>query len=150
MSEPVGSFVLVLHGHIPYVLGHGTWPHGAQMLFEAAADTYIPLLWVIEELAAEDIPANITISLSPVTIEQLADDRFKEWFEGYLNDKIHWAGDNEAQFDSWGEGHLAYLARRWREYYQALVNPPAQNAAGGLAEEDEQGAKALHGEAEVV
>ena len=120
MSEPVGSFVLVLHGHIPYVLGHGTWPHGAQMLFEAAADTYIPLLWVIEELAAEGIPANITISLSPVTIEQLADDRFKEWFEGYLNDKIHWAGDNEGQFDSWGEGHLAYLARRWREYYQAL------------------------------
>ncbi len=39
MSEPVGSFVLVLHGHIPYVLGHGTWPHGAQMLYEAVVDT---------------------------------------------------------------------------------------------------------------
>lgn len=120
MAEPLGCFVLVLHGHIPYVLGHGTWPHGAQMLYEAAADTYIPLLWTLEELAYEGISANLVISFSPVTMEQLADERFQKWFEGYLNDKIHWASENEGQFGSWGEGHLEYLARRWRQRYEAV------------------------------
>ena len=120
MGEPLGCFVLVLHGHIPYVLGHGTWPHGAQMLYEAAADTYIPLLWALEELACEGIPAKIVMSFSPVAMEQLADDRFKEWFVNYLNDKIYWASENQREFSSWGDGHLEHLACRWRERYEAL------------------------------
>jgi len=120
MPTPVGCFVLVLHSHIPYVLGHGTWPHGSQMLYEAAADSYIPLLWMLEELAWEGIPAKITVSFSAITLEQLGDDRFKEWFVNYLNDKIYWAGENEREFEGWGDGHRAYLARRWREHYQAL------------------------------
>jgi len=24
----MGSFTLLLHSYIPYVLSHGTWPHG--------------------------------------------------------------------------------------------------------------------------
>ncbi|MEM9753736.1 MAG: hypothetical protein AAF916_10170, partial [Planctomycetota bacterium] len=32
----LGSFCLVLHGHLPYVLHHGTWPHGEDWLYEAA------------------------------------------------------------------------------------------------------------------
>src|ERR1035437_7145386 len=102
MPEPVGCFALVLHSHIPYVLGHGTWPHGSEMLYEAAADSYIPLLWMIEELAYEGIPAKITISFSAVTLDQLGDERFKEWFVNYLNDKIHWASEEEKQFAEGG------------------------------------------------
>ena len=37
-------FLLVLHGHIPDVVGHGVWPHGINWLYEAAAETYLPLL----------------------------------------------------------------------------------------------------------
>ena len=32
------SFSLVLHSHIPYVLAHGSWPHGMDWLYEAAAE----------------------------------------------------------------------------------------------------------------
>jgi len=120
MAEPLGCFVLVLHGHLPYVLGHGGWPHGSEMLFEAAADCYIPLLWMLEELAHEKVPARIVISLSPVLLEQLADDRFKQWFDDYLQHKMHWAAENEREFRSSGGEHPAFLARRWRERYQAL------------------------------
>ena len=120
MSKPFGCFVLVLHSHIPYVLGHGTWPHGSQMLYEAAADSYIPLLWMLEELAYEGIPAKIVISFSPITMEQLADDRFKEWFVNYLDEKIHYAEENEREFNSYGDGHRAHLARMWGERYEAL------------------------------
>ena len=34
-------FSLVLHSHIPYVLAHGSWPHGMDWLYEAAAETYM-------------------------------------------------------------------------------------------------------------
>jgi len=27
------QFSLVLHSHIPYVLAHGSWPHGMDWLF---------------------------------------------------------------------------------------------------------------------
>ena len=37
-------FSLVLHSHIPYVVGHGTWPHGMDWLYEAAAERGIAAL----------------------------------------------------------------------------------------------------------
>jgi 1,4-alpha-glucan branching enzyme len=120
MSEPLGSVCLVLHGHIPYVLGHGTWPHGSNMIYEAAADTYIPLLWALEELAHEGIPANLTLGLTPITMEQLADERFKEWFANYLQHKAWLAQRNAEEFSRWKEGHLTWLAGRWLERYRAL------------------------------
>lgn len=121
MSQPVGCFALVLHGHLPYVLGHGTWPHGSQMLYEAAADTYIPLLWTFRKLVAEGLKPSVTLSLSPVLLEQLADSRFKDWFGGYLGEKIHYAWENEREFGARGDGHLEWLARCWRERYEALL-----------------------------
>lgn len=120
MSEPLGAFCMILHGHIPYVLGHGTWPHGANMIYEAAAETYIPLLWSLEELVHEGISPHITVSLSPVTVEQLADDRFKSWFETYLGEKEHAAYLNAVEFGERGDGHLAWLASQWQERYRAL------------------------------
>ena len=122
MSQPLGAFCLILHGHIPYVLGHGDWPHGSQMLYEAAAETYIPLLWAIEELAHEDLHANITLSLSPVVVEQLADDRFKGWFVDYLRHTEHMAREDQAEFERRGNAHLAYLAHRWQEHYAGLLD----------------------------
>ncbi len=120
MAEKVGCFCLVLHAHLPYVLGHGTWPHGSQMLYEAVADTYIPLLWVLEKLVDEGISPKITISFSPVLAEQLCDERFKEWFSGYLGEKIYWAEENRREFEARGDGHLAWLAGRWHERYCAI------------------------------
>ncbi|HEY3396059.1 MAG TPA: 1,4-alpha-glucan branching protein domain-containing protein [Armatimonadota bacterium] len=122
MPEPVGCFALILHSHIPYVLGHGTWPHGSQMLYEAAADTYIPLLWMLEELEFEGIPASITISFSAITLEQLTDDRFRDWFLNYLWEKVHAAERDEGEFRAWGDGHREYLARRWQDHYRALID----------------------------
>ena len=43
MAEPLGYFTFVLHSHLPYVIGHGRWPHGMDWLNEAAAESYIPL-----------------------------------------------------------------------------------------------------------
>ena len=45
----LGSVCLVLHAHLPYVLRHGLWPHGEDWLYEAAAETYLPILAVVDQ-----------------------------------------------------------------------------------------------------
>ncbi len=122
MDSPFGAICIVLHAHIPYVLGHSTWPHGSNMIYEAAADTYIPLLWACEELAAEGLPLNITLNLSPIVMEQLADERFKEWFPGYLEHRRWQAEENVREFHSRQDAHLAWLAERWAQHYAALYD----------------------------
>jgi len=119
MSEP-GCFCLVLHAHLPYVLGHGEWPHGERMLYDAAADSYLPLLRVFQELAAEGIPPRATVSFTPVLLEQLDDPRFKEWFPEYLRERTGLAEANLDEFQHQGDGRMAYLARRWADHYREL------------------------------
>ncbi|WP_445151896.1 1,4-alpha-glucan branching protein domain-containing protein [Baekduia sp. Peel2402] len=57
---------LVLHTHMPYVEGFGTWPFGEEWLFEAAATVYVPLLRLLD-----DHPSAVTLSVTPVLADQL-------------------------------------------------------------------------------
>ena len=51
-KSPAGYLAFTLHAHLPYVVNHGTWPHGMEWLHEAAAETYLPLLRVLGEPGA--------------------------------------------------------------------------------------------------
>jgi 1,4-alpha-glucan branching enzyme len=59
-----GELAMVLHTHMPYVEGFGTWPFGEEWLWEAIATSYLPLLEVLGR-------APITVSLTPVLCDQL-------------------------------------------------------------------------------
>src|SRR6201985_610269 len=63
--EP-GELALVLHTHMPYVEGFGTWPFGEEWLWEAIATSYLPLLDVLDEH-----PGRVTVSITPVLADQL-------------------------------------------------------------------------------
>lgn len=58
---------LVLHTHMPYVEGFGTWPFGEEWLFEAAATVYVPLLRLLDARPR----AEVTLSVTPVLADQL-------------------------------------------------------------------------------
>ncbi len=60
-----GRVSLVLHTHMPYVEGFGTWPFGEEWLWEAVATSYLPLLALL------DAGAPLTLSLTPVLCDQL-------------------------------------------------------------------------------
>jgi 1,4-alpha-glucan branching enzyme len=62
----VSRLSLVLHTHMPYVEGFGTWPFGEEWLWEAIATSYLPLLEVLDAH-----PGRITVSLTPVLADQL-------------------------------------------------------------------------------
>jgi 1,4-alpha-glucan branching enzyme len=120
-NDPVGRFTFVLHSHIPYVLAHGRWPHGTDWLAEVAAETYIPLLDVLNRLVGEGISPRITLGITPVLAEQLADEAFKDEFTDYLNQKISAAVANAREFKSDGNAHLLGLAMFWQDYYQHVL-----------------------------
>ena len=118
-----GSFVQILHTHLPYVIRHGRWPHGLEWLCEAAAECYIPLLNQCYDLQSEGIDARITISFSPVLLEQLADEEFSSFFEEYLKERIEAAEKDRIYFKSQpDEREFVPVASFWRDWYKERLN----------------------------
>ncbi|HUT34720.1 MAG TPA: 1,4-alpha-glucan branching protein domain-containing protein [Planctomycetota bacterium] len=115
-----GSFALVLHAHLPYVLSHGVWPHGTDWLNEATAECYIPLLNAFRRLAQDGISPKVTLNITPVLCEMLADAGFKEEFVGYCDQRVEFAEQNEKEFHDTGRPHLEYLARTWRAHFEGV------------------------------
>ncbi|MDX6668613.1 MAG: 1,4-alpha-glucan branching enzyme [Solirubrobacteraceae bacterium] len=76
-----GELALVLHTHMPYVEGFGTWPFGEEWLWEAMATSYLPLLDVLEREEAV-----VTLSLTPVLCDQLEAPGVAERFLAFLRD----------------------------------------------------------------
>jgi 1,4-alpha-glucan branching enzyme len=65
MSEgAVGDLAIVLHSHMPYVEGFGTYPFGEEWLFDAVIRSYLPVLEVARDL---------TLTVTPVLADQLED-----------------------------------------------------------------------------
>ena len=108
-----GYAAFVLHSHLPYVVNHGTWPHGLDWLHEAAAETYLPLLRVLGRLEERGVQLKASINLSPILLEQLAHPTFKEGFVEYLEQKIDAARRDAAEFVRKGDRHSVYLANFW-------------------------------------
>ena len=116
-KRPAGYLTFTLHAHLPYVVNHGTWPHGMEWLHEAAAETYLPLLRVLRNLERDKIRFNCNLNLSPVLLEQLAHPVFISEFPNYLSRKIVAAREDEAYFIQSGETHLAEIARFWNRFF---------------------------------
>ena len=129
-NTPAGFLAFTLHAHLPYVVNHGTWPHGIEWLHEAAAETYLPLCCACSRnLERDGVPANFNINLSPILLEQLAHPLFIAEFPKYLTRKIVAAREDEAYFIQSGDLHLTETARFWGRFFSAALDD--FNALGG-------------------
>lgn len=113
----LGAFTFVLHSHLPYCRKAGRWPHGEEWLHEATAETYVPLLEALYDLRADGVPFRLTLTLTPVLVEQLADADVQAHFLAYLDEEIAGAEDDLAHFTKEGNEHLAALAAFYRDEY---------------------------------
>jgi 1,4-alpha-glucan branching enzyme len=120
-DKAVGSFCLVLHGHMPYVLHHGVWPHGEEWLYEAAAECYLPLLALIDECQRLDCNPQFAIGLTPVLLEQLAHENFRSGFEKYVQERVNRARADKADFKRQDQTHQAHLAERWELFFARIA-----------------------------
>ncbi len=117
-----GAFTFVLHSHLPYCRMAGRWPHGEEWLHEAASETYLPLLNALYDLKEGGYPIKLTIGLTPVLAEQLADPLVLAHFELYLEQHIEAAQDDIARFQKADESHLEYLATFYRNWYGNILD----------------------------
>jgi len=127
MSHDRGTLSLVLHSHMPYVEGFGTWPFGEEWLWEAIACVYVPLLDLIEQAAPP-----LTLGLTPVLCDQLETlpGAAGERLLGYLRDTRQWVHDEDATgLEQTGELELAAEVRRAARDYTSAAD--AVEACGG-------------------
>ncbi len=117
-TNPKGYLCLVLHGHLPYVVSHGSWPHGTDWLCEAAAESYLPLARVLWRLVEQGFSPKISIGLTPVLVEQLRSADFAAEFRHYLAHKQESAHADMRDFRRQGDERAARLAEGWGAFYQ--------------------------------
>jgi len=74
-EESAGDLAIVLHSHMPYVEGFGTYPFGEEWLFDAVIRSYLPVLEVARDL---------TMTVTPVLADQLEDDVARQRLREFL------------------------------------------------------------------
>jgi len=113
-NDFLGTYILILHSHIPYVLHHDRM--NEEWLYEAAAETYIPLLNILYRLIRTGISPKVTINISPVLAEQLVTNYFREEFQNYCDQKIYFSREEEKKFTS-NDPMMQRLAVLWKKFY---------------------------------
>lgn len=132
MQKATGIVVLTLHAHLPYVLSHGRWPHGTDWLNEAAAETYVPLLSMLTDLVAEGLSPSITIGVTPVLTEQLADPAFLEEFRAYLDHRVEAAVADQARFREQNDLNFVEMAVFWERFFRKTRKDFDERFSGNL------------------
>ncbi|MDC7228548.1 MAG: DUF1957 domain-containing protein [Spirochaetales bacterium] len=121
MSKNKGYLGFVLHSHLPYV----HHPEKEKCLeenwfFDALAETYLPLIGLMNKLYAEDIAYKLTISLSPTLTTMLMDELLQERFVAYLEDKIA-LGEKEIVRNKKDSDKLK-LSKLYKEHYEDCLD----------------------------
>jgi len=116
-----GAFTFVLHTHLPYVREAGRWPFGEEMLHQVIAESYIPLLDALYDLKEEGHRPRLTLGLTPILLEQLADPGILSRLEIYLQERLELAKGDLDKYEREGHGHLSYLARFYHDWYEEIL-----------------------------
>jgi len=115
--ETFGDLAIVLHSHMPYVEGFGTYPFGEEWLFDAVIRSYLPVL---------DVARDLTMTVTPVLADQLEDAGAAERLRRFL---VEWRiGAAEADLPQVPEECRAACEGEQRRYEHALG---LLDAAGG-------------------
>jgi 1,4-alpha-glucan branching enzyme len=82
-----GDLAIVLHSHMPYVEGFGTWPFGEEWLFDAFARSHLPVL---------EAACDMTLTVTPVLADQLEDPGAAERMRDFVREHRLGAAERDA------------------------------------------------------
>jgi 1,4-alpha-glucan branching enzyme len=108
-DSSVGDLAIVLHSHMPYVEGFGTYPFGEEWLFDAFARSHLPVLEVAERL---------TVTVTPVLADQLDAEGVGERMLTFLRRHRLAAAERDA---AEGEEPLRAAASAEADHYRSAI-----------------------------
>jgi 1,4-alpha-glucan branching enzyme len=122
-----GALAIVLHTHMPYVEGFGTWPFGEEWLWEAISGCYLPLL----DLLDSGDCGPLTLSITPVLCDQLSAPGIGERLTRFIEETRRYTHteDSTGLRAAGCHGLAAELERAWSMDYEPVCERLA--ARGG-------------------
>ena len=128
--EPVGTFCLVLHTHLPWLAHAGAWPVGEEWFHQAFTQSWRRVVATLEQLATEGRRGLVTLGVTPVVAAMLDDP--------YLLRELHtWAGFWQVRAQGLAarpEPHLRELAQHeFRAATRCLSDLESRWLGGGSA-----------------
>ncbi len=136
-----GTFCLVVHSHLPWLPHHGSWPVGEEWLYQAWAHSYLPMVDLLERLAAEGRRDVLTLGVTPVLAAQLDDPysirAFHDWLGHWQLRAQHastlWRGDPVLRELAAAEHRTAVraaeeLGTRWRHGFSPILRSLVDNS----------------------
>ena len=129
-DEHVGAFCLVLHTHLPWLLHHGSWPVGEEWLYQAWAQSYLPVVRLLRALADEGRTDVLTLGMTPILAAQLDDAYSLAEFHTWLGFWQVRAAQSATRPDPVTRAHARY---EHRQADQALADFEQHWSRGGSA-----------------
>ena len=130
MTDP-GEVALVLHTHLPWLRGHGSWPVGEEWLFQAWGESWLPVTGVLLELAVEGHQEVLTLGVTPLVAEQVADDRLARDLGTWLGGQM-WRSEEQRWHLGVSDDIRELSSFYWRHYRRLLDLHEQVQTAGGL------------------
>jgi 1,4-alpha-glucan branching enzyme len=131
-----GSFLLMLHSHLPYYRKAGMWPFGEENFYECMVETYIPLLNLFSELIEQGIVPKVTVGLTPILLEQLQDPHLQAGFLSYLERRTEAAQKDVQKYQAASEAgndpSFLALAKYYLTWYQQTRKDYLEKYEGNL------------------
>src|SRR4249919_2941882 len=111
---PPGHLALILHAHLPFVRHpeHEEFLE-EEWLFEAISETYLPLIAMMRRLVRDEVPFQLTMTISPTLCAMLQDQLLRDRYLRYLDRSIDLAAREMAR------NHDDEPLRRLSEFYHA-------------------------------
>lgn len=143
MSTRRGRLALVLHAHLPFV-HHPEWARFYEeiWLYEAIAETYLPLLRMMDGLERDGVDFRLTMSVTPPLCEMLSSPLLRSRFEARLDAMRH-AADVEVSRHLDGDlaeatrfyvEELASIGETWRRWDGQIIHGLAHHEGRGTLE----------------
>jgi 1,4-alpha-glucan branching enzyme len=117
-----GYLSVILTAHMPYLRAFSRHPHGEEALHELTAFGIIPALNTLYDLRESGMEVPVGLAISPILIEQLADNivqkHFATWMDGWLAQRA----DDLARWERQRGDHAAYLARFYLDWGRGILS----------------------------
>ena len=125
------NYILILQSHLPLVRHpeHERFLE-ERWLFEAISETYLPLLRVMDRLAADSVPFRLAMSFSPTLSFMLQDQFLMDRYRRYLDSSLELAERECGR--TRGDHRVAPLANMYRERYQRDRHDLNETYAGNI------------------